>query len=47
VLESGFGCFLSVEDGVPSSTFRSPEAVVTRAVANDVFAGNVVAVVVQ
>jgi len=47
VFECGFGVFLAVEDGVAVIDGGPPEAVVGTAAADDVFAGDVFAVVVQ
>jgi hypothetical protein len=47
MLESRFGGFLAVEDGVAVIHLGTPEAVVGRAVTDNVLAGDVFAVVVQ
>ncbi|WP_343161599.1 hypothetical protein [Natrialba sp. INN-245] len=47
VFERRFGVFFAVEDGDVVIHLRSPETVMSSAVANNVFAGNVSAVVIQ
>jgi len=47
MLESSFGSSFPVEDGSAVIHLRSPEAVVSRAVTNDMLASDVFAVVVQ